>query len=134
MLSASWLNATGERLSGSTLNQAMKTHIRLGRLLGVPIGLNWGVLVVCVLLAFSLATISLPAAAPDPPSGAYWFAGVIGVIGFLISLVGHELGHSYIADRNDVKVVEITLWLFGGVAKLEGRSKTTALTQPFLRA
>jgi Zn-dependent protease len=98
----------------------MKTHIRLGRLLGVPIGLNWGVLIVCLLLAFSLATISLPAAAPDHPTSAYWFAGVVGVIGFLVSLVGHELGHSYIADRNDVKVVEITLWLFGGVAKLEG--------------
>jgi Zn-dependent protease len=98
----------------------MKTHIRIGKLLGVPIGLNWGVLIVCVLLAFSLATISLPLAAPDHPSSAYWFAGVIGVIGFLVSLVGHELGHSYIADRNDVKVVEITLWLFGGVAKLEG--------------
>ena len=31
-----------------------------------------------------------------------------------------ELGHSYVANRNDVKVAEITLWLFGGVAKLEG--------------
>jgi Zn-dependent protease len=98
----------------------MRTHLRLGRLLGVPIGLNWGVLVVCVLLTVSLARVSLPLAAPDHPASAYWFAGVIGVIGFLVSLVGHELGHSYVADRNDVKVVEITLWLFGGVAKLEG--------------
>jgi Zn-dependent protease len=98
----------------------MRTHIRLGRLLGVPIGLNWGVLAVCVLLVVSLATISLPTIAPDHPSSAYWFAGVVGMLGFLISLTGHELGHSYIADRNDVKVVEITLWLFGGVAKLEG--------------
>ncbi len=98
----------------------MRTHLRLGRLLGVPIGLNWGVLVVCVLLAVSLANVSLPIAAPDHPASAYWFAAVIGVLGFLVSLVGHELGHSYVADRNDVKVVEITLWLFGGVAKLEG--------------
>ncbi len=98
----------------------MRTHIRLGRLLGVPIGLNWGVLAVCVLLVVSLATISLPTIAPDHPSSAYWFAGVVGMLGFLVSLTGHELGHSYIADRNDVRVVEITLWLFGGVAKLEG--------------
>ena len=98
----------------------MRTHLRLGRLLGVPIGLNWGVLVVCVLLTFSLAELSLPVIAPDHPTSAYWFAAVIGVIGFLVSLTGHELGHSYVADRNDVKVIEITLWLFGGVAKLEG--------------
>lgn len=98
----------------------MRTHLRLGRLLGVPIGLNWGVLIVCVLLAVSLAQVSLPSVAPDHPGSAYWFAAVIGVLGFLGSLVIHELGHSYVADRNDVKVAEITLWLFGGVAKLEG--------------
>lgn len=98
----------------------MRTHIRLGRLLGVPIGMNWGVLVVCVLLAVSLAQASLPIVAPDHPSSAYWFAAVLGVLGFLASLTVHELGHSYVAARNDVKVAEITLWLFGGVAKLEG--------------
>lgn len=98
----------------------MRTHIRLGRLLGVPIGLNGGVLVICVLLAVSLAQVSLPNVAPDHPGSAYWFAAVLGVLAFLVSLTVHELGHSYIADRNDVKVAEITLWMFGGVAKLEG--------------
>ena len=84
----------------------MRTHLRLGRLLGVPIGLNWGVLVVCVLLTVSLARVSLPAAAPDHPTSAYWFAGIIGVIGFLVSLVGHELGHSYIADHTDHQAMQ----------------------------
>jgi Zn-dependent protease len=98
----------------------VRTHIRLGRLLGVPIGLNLGVLVVCVLLAYSLAVVSLPVVAPRHPESAYWFAGIVGVLGFLASLVGHELGHCYVARRNGVQVSEITLWLFGGVAKLEG--------------
>ncbi len=88
--------------------------------MGVPIGINLSVLFVCVLLALSLAQVSLPNAAPRNPSSAYWFAAVIGVLAFLGSLVGHELGHSYVAKRNGVHVVEITLWLFGGVAKLEG--------------
>ena len=99
----------------------MRTHIRLGRLLGVPIGLNWGVLAVCVLLTVSLASDLAADDRPGSPrrartgSPAWWAC-----VGFLVSLTGHELGHSYIADRNDVRVVEITLWLFGGVAKLEG--------------
>jgi Zn-dependent protease len=100
----------------------VRTHLTLGRLLGVPIGINWGVVAVCVLLFWSLANVSLPNVAPAHPSSAYWFAGVVGVIAFMLSLVGHELGHSYVAQRNDVHVVEITLWLFGGVAKLEGEA------------
>lgn len=88
--------------------------------MGVPVGVNLGVVVVAVVLAVSLATVSLPSLAPDHPSSAYWFAAVVGVLGFLLSLTGHELGHSWVATRNDVRVLEITLWLFGGVAKLEG--------------
>ncbi len=98
----------------------MRTHLTLGRLLGVPIGINWGVIGVAILLFWSLAFVSLPNVAPSHPSSAYWFAGVLGVVAFLVSLLVHELGHSYVAQRNDVRVVEITLWLFGGVAKLEG--------------
>ena len=100
----------------------MRTHLTLGRLLGVPIGVNLGVLAVCALLFWSLAFVSLPNIAPSHPTSAYWFAGAVGVIAFMVSLVGHELGHSYVAQRNDVRVVEITLWLFGGVAKLEGEA------------
>ena len=98
----------------------MRSHVTLGRLFGVPIGVNAWVLVVSCVLAWSLATVSLPAIAPAHPDSAYWFAGLVGVMGFLGSLVLHELGHSWVAQRNDVRVAEITLWLFGGVAKLEG--------------
>lgn len=97
----------------------MRTHLRIGRLLGVPIGINIGVLLVSILLAYTLAKVTLPSGAPGYMNSSYWFAGVLGVFGFLASLVAHELGHSYVAAKNDVSVSEITLWLFGGVAKLE---------------
>ncbi|MEZ5268163.1 MAG: site-2 protease family protein [Microthrixaceae bacterium] len=98
----------------------MRSHLTLGRLFGVPIGINLWVMAVAAVLAVSLAQISLPNIAPDHPRSAYWFAGVVGVAGFLASLVAHEVGHSWVAQRNNVRVREITLWLFGGVAKLEG--------------
>jgi len=98
----------------------MRSHLKLGRLFGVPIGANIWVFVIAFFLAFSLAKVSLPSLAPDHPQSAYWFAGVVGVLGFLASLVAHEIGHSWVAMRNGVVVAEITLWLFGGVAKLEG--------------
>lgn len=98
----------------------MRTHLKLGRLFGVPIGMNVSVILVALLLVVSLAVASLPNVAPGHPGSAYWFAAVLGVLAFLGSLVAHEMGHSYVAIRNDVKVREVTLWLFGGVAKLEG--------------
>lgn len=118
----------------------MRSHVTLGRLFGVPIGVNGWVLVISCVLAWSLASVSLPAIAPAHPDSAYWFAGVVGVAGFLGSLVLHELGHSWVAQRNDVAVLEITLWLFGGVAKLEGDADNPgaefriALAGPFMSA
>jgi Zn-dependent protease len=98
----------------------MRSHFTLGRLFGVPIGVNIWVLVISAVLAVALAQVSLPGLAPGQPASAYWFAGIVGVAGFLASLVAHELGHSWVAQRNRVRVAEITLWFFGGVAKLEG--------------
>lgn len=100
----------------------MRSHLTLGRMFGVPIGVNLWVGLVAIVLAVSLAELSLPGIAPQHPSSAYWFAGVVGVAGFLASLVAHELGHSWVAQRNDVRVLGITLWLFGGVAKLDGEA------------
>ncbi|MFM7069216.1 MAG: site-2 protease family protein, partial [Actinomycetes bacterium] len=67
-----------------------------------------------------LARAWFPTMVRGYPPSAYWFCAVVGVIALLVSLVGHELGHSWVAARNNVGVVEITLWMFGGVAKLEG--------------
>lgn len=98
----------------------MRSHLKLGHLFGVPVGVNISVLFVAGLLLVSLGQVSLPAMAPRHPASAYWFAAALGVLAFLASLVAHEMGHSYVAIRNHVRVREVTLWMFGGVAKLEG--------------
>jgi Zn-dependent protease/CBS domain-containing protein len=40
------------------------------------------------------------------------------------SLLAHELTHAILARRAGVKVVDVTLWLFGGVTRLGGEAKT----------
>ena len=102
----------------------MNENLSLGRIAGIHVGLNWSLLVVAALIAWSLATGILPAAAPGQSSGAYWTAGVVSAFVFLASLLAHELAHSVVAVRRGVKVEGITLWLFGGVSRFSTESSS----------
>ena len=102
----------------------MNENLSLGRIFGIHVGLNWSLLVVAALIAWSLATSLLPSASPGHTSGGYWTAGVISAFVFLASLLAHELAHSVVAMRRGVKVEGITLWLFGGVSRF--RSETSS--------
>src|SRR5260370_32705686 len=59
----------------------------------------------------------LAPAATAQTSRAYWTAGVVSAFVFLASLLAHGLAHSVVALRRGVKVVGITLFLFGGVSR-----------------
>src|ERR1700694_3091624 len=102
----------------------MNENLSLGRISGIHVGLNWSLLVVAALIAWSIATGILPAAAPGPTSAAYWTAGVISAFVYLASLLAHELAHSIVATRRGVKVEGITLWLFGGVSRISSESNS----------
>jgi len=98
----------------------MTETFRLGRIAGVRVGVNWSVLVIFTLIALGLAVGRFPVLYPDLPSVAYSLAGLAAGVAFFASLLAHELAHAIVARRNGVGVEAITLWLFGGVAKLEG--------------
>jgi Zn-dependent protease/CBS domain-containing protein len=100
----------------------MNENLSLGRIAGIHVGLNWSLLVVAALIAWSIATGILPAAAPGQTAAAYWTAGVISAFVYLASLLAHELAHSIVATRRGVKVEGITLWLFGGVSRFSSES------------
>lgn len=100
----------------------MNDSIRLGQIAGVRVGINWSVLVIVVLLALGLAGARFPSEFPGRPEIAYLVAGLVAAVVFLLSLLAHELAHAVVARRNDVEVDGITLWLFGGVARLKGEA------------
>ncbi len=102
----------------------MNENLSLGRIAGIHVGLNWSLLVIGALIAWSLATGILPAAAPGQTSGAYWTAGVVSAFVYLASLLAHELAHSVVAMRRGVRVEGITLWLFGGVSRFSSESSS----------
>jgi len=98
----------------------MRSTFNLGRIGGVKVGINWSVLVIAGLITLSLASGILPAMAEGRSDVEYLFGGVVGAAGLLGSILAHELGHALMGRRHGLKVESITLWLFGGLAQLEG--------------
>jgi len=96
--------------------------IRLGRIFGIEVSADLGVLLIGGLLTWSLAATILPMGEPGLSSGAYWSVALIGALLFLGSLLAHELSHSVVAQRNGIEVEGITLWLFGGVAQFKNEA------------
>lgn len=96
----------------------MQETFRFGRVAGIPVGMNWSVLIIAWLLAFGLASQALPELVPDQPATLYWLVGVLAAVGFFGSLLAHELAHALVARRHGVPVEGITLWVLGGVSRL----------------
>ncbi len=99
----------------------VRQSLRLGTYAGIPIGMNWSVVVIFGLITWELADVILP----DYGGGtqpSYWVAAVVAAALFFFSLLAHEVAHAVVARRNGVGVHSITLWLFGGVAQLEGEA------------
>jgi Zn-dependent protease len=69
----------------------------------------------------------LPSVVPDQPQSAYWIASSVAGVLFYASLLSHEMGHALVARRLGVNVDGITLWIFGGVARLKGDAATPGI-------
>jgi Zn-dependent protease len=102
----------------------MNESLRLGRIAGIAVGINWSVLAIFLLIAVSLSAGRLPEAFPGESTAAYVTAGLITAVLFFTSLLLHELSHAVVARRNGVEVDGIVLWLFGGVARMKGDAQT----------
>jgi Zn-dependent protease len=97
---------------------------RLGKVLGVEIRLDWSVAIIVALLTWLLATEGIPTIAPGYAGFEYWLASFVSAIVFFVSLVAHEISHSVVARRQGLPVRDITLWVFGGIARIEGEAAT----------
>lgn len=102
----------------------MKQSLRLGRVAGIPVGANWSVLVILVLIADIVARTVLPRADAGRPAGVYWAVAIPTSVLFLASLLAHEGAHAAIARRRGLGVRSITLWMLGGVAQLDGEPQS----------
>jgi Zn-dependent protease/CBS domain-containing protein len=92
--------------------------ISLGRILGIPIGLDYSWFLIFALATWMLAVSYYPSEFSNWPTAQYWVMGAATAVMLFVSVLLHELGHSVIAMRYKIPVRSITLFIFGGVAQI----------------
>ena len=97
---------------------------QLMRIRGIPLRVHpsWFIILVLFTLVFQQDAALLPGASGSP--GLSWLLGLATALLLFVSVLLHELGHSLVALREGVKVVSITLFLLGGVARVERECST----------
>ncbi|MBK5220501.1 MAG: site-2 protease family protein [Thermoleophilia bacterium] len=100
--------------------------IRVGRLAGIPIGVQPLWIVIVALITWSLGAVYYPDLVDGIGPLAAYGLGLLSALLLFASILLHELGHAVVARRNGVEIEEIDLWLLGGVARMAGYPKTAA--------
>ncbi len=104
-----------------------RSGLLIGRVFGIPIylDLSWFFL-------FMLLTITLRGQFADEHtdwgSGQQWSVALATSALFFASVIFHELAHSMVARRYKIPVVSITLFVFGGLARI-GREPSKAIQE-----
>jgi Zn-dependent protease/predicted transcriptional regulator len=94
-------------------------HIQIARFIGIPIHLHFSWLIIFGLIVWTLSTGYFPAQYPDLPASSYWAKGLVASLLFFVSILLHEMGHALVARFHGLRTLSITLFIFGGVARLE---------------
>ena len=93
--------------------------VQVARILGIPVFVHFSWFVIFGLIAWTLATGYFPERYPNLPVTSYWAKGLLASLLFFVSILLHELGHSVVALKSGLAIRSITLFIFGGVARLE---------------
>ncbi|MDA0263729.1 MAG: site-2 protease family protein [Chloroflexi bacterium] len=96
----------------------MSITLRIGRVFGIPIEVNISWLVVFVLLTYLLAN-EFADANLHWSAAQRWSVAMATVFLFFTSVLAHELSHSVMALSKGIPVRSITLFIFGGVSRLD---------------
>jgi Zn-dependent protease/predicted transcriptional regulator len=93
------------------------SSLRIGRILGIPIYIHASWVIIFVLITMSLGA-QFTAQHPQWTPTQHWSIGVLTSLLFFASILFHELSHSMVARAYKIRVDSITLFVFGGVARI----------------
>jgi Zn-dependent protease/CBS domain-containing protein len=96
----------------------MRAGIRIGRIFGIQIILDYSWIFIFLLVTWSL-TSSFARAHPEWGAWGNLGLAIAGALLFFGSVLIHELAHSLVAIAQGLPVSNITLFMFGGVANIQ---------------
>jgi Zn-dependent protease/predicted transcriptional regulator len=106
---------------------AQSQGFRIGRVIGIPIYIDFSWIIIFSLITFGLSR-QFSQQNPKWTSAEHWAVGVLTSLLFFGSVLFHELSHSVVAQHYKLKVVSITLFIFGGLARI-GRDPSKAIQE-----
>ena len=88
-------------------------HVR-----GIRIGVDYSWFFVLFLIILWLSGFYRDVLDVSNGDAAPYLLAVASALAFFASILLHELGHAFVAMRRGIGISDITLWMFGGVARM----------------
>src|SRR5512143_1652568 len=101
----------------------LSNSIRLFTVRGIEVGVHYSWLIIFGLMTWSLSVYVFPQDVRHLSSVEYWLLGAITALLLFVSVLIHELAHSFVALARGLQARSITLFIFGGVSSLGGDAK-----------
>ncbi len=96
----------------------LRSSVRIATIRGIEIGVHYSWVLVFVVVAWTLAVGFFPFEYPGLGAGTYWAMGFAASLLLFVSVLIHELAHSFVAQARGLQVGGITLFIFGGVSNI----------------
>lgn len=93
-------------------------RIKLFKIFGFEVGIDWSWIILVILIAWSLSVGFFPYSYKNLSTQTYWVMGIVGTLGLFFSIIFHEMCHSLVARKYGIPMKGITLFIFGGVAEM----------------
>jgi Zn-dependent protease len=101
-----------------------RSAVTLFHVRGIRIGIDYSWFFVLFLIIFWLSGFYRSVLDLDSEDFVPYALAVASALAFFASILLHELGHAFVALRRGIGISDITLWMFGGVARMTRDSDT----------